>query len=177
MSSSQTVKSIFHLKNHPWLFQKVCPHVSTNDLVFFVKADLSVLPESTTVVISGCFCISNGLQTHQILQNISHICMMIQWSDPAGRNDLLYLSDWVGRQNFVFHPSFAARFANHSKVPHSIASRYSFSSSRLTAHNDGLILVIPTVYTKNAALKYQPGLVLILACQTCTHPVFLSSFK
>ncbi len=91
--------------------------------------------------------------------------MMIQWSDPDG---LFYLSDRVRCQNFVLHPSFAARFANHSEVPHSIACRYSLSSPWLTTHNDGLILVIPAVWTKNASLKYQPGLVLILAFKIST---------
>lgn len=50
-----------NLEHHSRLFQKVRPHVGTNDTVSFVEADLSVLPESTAVVISGCFCISNGL--------------------------------------------------------------------------------------------------------------------
>lgn len=96
-----------------------------------------------------------------------NVCLMIQWYDPDG---LFYLSDRVGCQNFVFHPRFAARFANHSEVPHSIASRYSLSSPGLTTHNDGLILVIPAVWTKKKSCTKIPT-------GSCFHLSFLNLYS
>lgn len=54
-----------------------------------------------------------------------------------------YLCYWIGSQDFVLNSCFASRFAYHSKVPHGVASRHCFTSSRLTTDDDGLVLVVP----------------------------------
>lgn len=50
-----------HLKDHSGLLQQVGPHVGSNDVVPFVKANLNVLPKAAAVVIASGFSISNGL--------------------------------------------------------------------------------------------------------------------
>lgn len=48
-----------YLKHHSRLLQQVSPHVGTYDVESLVEADLDVLPETTAVVITGGFGVSN----------------------------------------------------------------------------------------------------------------------
>ncbi len=51
-----------NLKHHSGLFQKVRPHVGSNDAVFPVKSNLDVLPKATAVVVSRRLGVSYSLQ-------------------------------------------------------------------------------------------------------------------
>lgn len=54
-----------NLEHHSRLFQKVRPHVGSDNVVLPVKSNLNVLPKATTVVISRRLGISNSLQTEE----------------------------------------------------------------------------------------------------------------
>lgn len=56
-----------NLKHYSRLFQKVRPHVGSNDVVFPVKSNLNVLPKATAVVVSRRLGVSNSLQTDEDL--------------------------------------------------------------------------------------------------------------
>lgn len=50
-----------YLEDNPRLFQEIRPHVRPDDVSFSAKADLDVLPKTTTVVIASGFSIPNRL--------------------------------------------------------------------------------------------------------------------
>lgn len=62
---SQPYKNIYgcNLKYNSGFLQQVRPHVRPDDLMPPVEPDLNVLPEATAIVVSGCFGISNSLNT------------------------------------------------------------------------------------------------------------------
>lgn len=56
-----------HLKDDSRLLQQVRPHVSADDVVALVEADLYVLPKAAAVVVPGGFGVSYGLKTRGII--------------------------------------------------------------------------------------------------------------
>lgn len=51
-----------YLEYNSRFLQQIRPHVGTNDMESFIKANLNVFPKATAIVVSGCFSIADGLR-------------------------------------------------------------------------------------------------------------------